>query len=146
MDDPKPAMDDPTTADISRQMEDVRSDLGDDVEELVESARTLTDWRHYVKQFPWACVGGAMALGFFIVPKRIELISPDADALEQLAKRNKLVVKSNPKPQAKSGVSGALFTFLATSLGRGAMAYVGHNIGKVLGSSAAENDQDGENQ
>lgn len=137
-------MDDAKTNDISQRMEAVRSELGDDVEELVESARMLTDWRHYVRQFPWACMAGAAAIGFFVVPKRIEMISPDADALEELAKRNKLVVKSNPKAQAKSGVSGALFSLLASSAARGAMSYVGHNIGKVMGSSAENGEANGE--
>lgn len=140
-------VDESQTTDISRRMQEVRSELGDDVEEIVESARTLADWRHYVKQFPWACLAGAAALGFFIVPKRIELISPDANALEELAKRNKLVIKSDPKPQATSGLGGSVVSLLARSFGRGAVSYAGKNIGKVFVRSAARNgDAIGENQ
>lgn len=125
-------------------MDELRSDLGDNVEEIVDSARTLSDWRHYVSTFPWACMAGAAALGFLIVPKRIEMVSPDADALEELAKRNKLVVKSNPKPQAKSGMTGAMFSFLANAAMRGAMAYVGQNVGKLMGSAGGDGEATGE--
>lgn len=122
------------TTDICRRMNDVRCSLGDDVEEMVESARTLADWRHYVKMYPWVCLAGAAAVGFLVVPKRVEIISPSADALEQLAKRNKLVVKSNPQPQAKSGIGGALIGMLANAAVRGAMGYLGQNAGRFLGT------------
>jgi hypothetical protein len=74
-------------------------------------------------------------VGFLVVPQRAEIVSPSAEALEQLAKRNKLVVESNPTPQAKGGLVGALFGLMANAAVRGAMGYLGQNVGKLWGDA-----------
>jgi hypothetical protein len=119
--------------DLCRQMNEVRCNLGDDVEQLVESARNLSDWHTYVREHPWICLAGAAVAGYLIVPKRVELISPSADALEQLAKRNKLVVTADPQPQVRSGLGGALFGLVASAAVRGLLGYAGQNAGRYLG-------------
>jgi hypothetical protein len=71
---------------IRRQMQAIRQDMGDGVQEVVAGARQLSDWRYYVRRHPWACVGGAMALGFMIAPMRRRKkfdVSPD-DLVAQL--------------------------------------------------------------
>jgi hypothetical protein len=55
---------------IRRQMKNVRQEMGADVKEIVHGARQLTDWRYYLRTHPWACVAGAAALGFLVVPTR----------------------------------------------------------------------------
>jgi hypothetical protein len=131
---------DPTTdnhtTDICRRMQEVRCQLGDDVEQIVGSARTLVDWEHYVRQYPWWCLAGAAAIGFLAVPKRAEIISPDAEAMEQLARRNKLVVQSKPQARAKSSMSASVLRFLANAAIRSAVAYAGQNAGKLMAQSS----------
>ena len=124
------------TADICNEMQQVRCNMGDDVGEFVQSARTLSDWRYYARKYPWACLAGAAALGFWIVPKRVEIHSPNAAEIEELARRNKLVVKSNPSPQPKNGMGKTLFTLLANAAVRGAIGYLGHNAGRLLGGDS----------
>jgi len=51
-------------------MQDVRQDMGAEVKDIVHGARQLTDWRYHVRTHPWACVAGAFALGFLVVPAR----------------------------------------------------------------------------
>ena len=116
---------------IRRQMRQVRRELGVDMDEIVESTRELTDWRAYVKRYPWFCLGAAAAVGFLIVPKSVELVSPDADALLELAKNNKLVVKTNPQPQARSGLVTTAISFLASAALRSAIAHAGQQFGKI---------------
>src|SRR6186997_2943608 len=53
---------------IQRQMQSVRSSLRDDVQELVENARDMTDWHYYVRRYPWAAVVAAAGVGFVITP------------------------------------------------------------------------------
>ena len=77
---------------VQRQMREVRAELRDDVKELVVSAHEMTDWKRYVRAYPWLCVGGALAAGFLIIPQRSVIVRPDAEGLIELAKRNKLVV------------------------------------------------------
>jgi hypothetical protein len=55
---------------IRRQMQNVRQEMGADVKEIVHGARQLTDWRYHVRTHPWACVAGAFAVGFLLMPAR----------------------------------------------------------------------------
>jgi len=123
---------------ISQQMKEVRSDLGDDVEEIAESARTLTDWRHYARQYPWTWMSGAAALGYCLVPKRLELVANGTDALEPRNKRNSSDVKADPKPQGDHGVRELLFGLLTSSLRLVVTRCVGHTIDRMVKDSAAE--------
>jgi hypothetical protein len=119
-------------------MEHLRGELHEEYGAIVDGARVLADWHHYVRTFPWACVGAAAALGFLAVPKRLEVISPDADTLAELAKRNRLVVKQKPEVHAKGGIVGPLVTLVANAALRALISYAGQKTGKVFGREAAE--------
>jgi hypothetical protein len=99
---------------IQEQMRQVRCELGEDVQGLVDSARVMADWRHYVRSYPWLCLGLAAAAGFLLVPSRVQVLRPDANTLADLVKRHKVVVEGGPRPTAKppatmgSMLSGAL--------------------------------------
>jgi hypothetical protein len=82
-------------------MHDLRGQLDNDVEEVVDSAKEFTDWRTYVRSYPWACVGVAAAIGYLVVPSRVELESPDVDTLLELAKRTNSL--SRPTRPPKTG-------------------------------------------
>jgi len=56
--------------DIRRQMAQIRRELHEDVQGVVAGAEAATDWRRYVRLYPWACVGAAFGLGFLIAPRR----------------------------------------------------------------------------
>ncbi|MEN6498571.1 MAG: hypothetical protein ABFD16_30065 [Thermoguttaceae bacterium] len=123
----------PKSADaIQGQMAKIRSDLNADVRGIVENARVITDWKYYVRRYPWACVAGAAALGYLVVPRRLELLRPDPATLAELAKTNRLVVNPQPDPKPRSGTVASLFTFLANTLVRTAVGYMGQNAGKIL--------------
>jgi ElaB/YqjD/DUF883 family membrane-anchored ribosome-binding protein len=64
-------MNDPSLVEsVEARMQQIRCDIDGDMENMAASARTLVDWKHYVKTYPWVCLGAAVALGFLIVPKR----------------------------------------------------------------------------
>jgi len=125
---------------VQREMRMLRDDLREDVADVVDSAQQLGDWRIYVRQYPWLCLGAAVAVGYMVVPQVTQIVSPDASTLAKLSKRNQLVVKKNPQPQARSSVANGLFS-LATSMAmRGAMGYLGTQMGKILEPDSAAND------
>jgi hypothetical protein len=124
---------------IRREMEYLRGELNDEYGAIVRGARVLADWHYYVRTFPWATVGAAAALGFLAVPRRLEVMSPDAATLAKLAKSNRLVVKPKPEAHAQSGIVGSLLTLAANAALRAAIAYAGQKTGKVFGHQAAEN-------
>jgi hypothetical protein len=128
---------------IRSQMASVRSTLDENVHELAENARNLTDWRYYVKAAPWGAVGAAAAVGYFIVPRRIQIVQPDADEIAKLAKRHQIVVEHKAKAEAKQGGPAQLvMTMLANAMLRAVTAYASQQAGKVFGQQTAEKSQE----
>ncbi len=122
-----PAMSDstiPATDEIERQMRALRSELREDVQDIVENARVMTDWQYYVRSYPWLCLGAAAALGYVLVPARIQVVRPDARALAELVRQHQVNVKAEVKPQPSPGWLGQLVNLGAGIALQGAMAIV----------------------
>ena len=60
----------PEIDDIRRKMAQIRRDLHQDVKSVVEGAEAATDWRRFIRNYPWASMGVALAVGYMIVPRR----------------------------------------------------------------------------
>lgn len=130
--------DSPDIQEIRAQMAQIRCDLNDDVEGIVEHAREMTDWRYYVRTYPLASAAVVAGLGYLVVPRKPRIISPDAKVLAELARKNQLVVVDRPKAEKGRTLTGSLFNLVASLAMRGVMAYVGQQAGKVMGQQAAE--------
>ena len=132
-------MSDTQTPDAIRQrMRQLRSELRDDVADVVESARRVADWQAWVRQYPWLALGIAAAAGYMVVPRRVQVVNPDPEALLELARKHKLVVDANPKPRQRAGMSGLLLDWVARSAVRGAVAYLSEQAAKGLREAAAQ--------
>ena len=118
-------------------MSQVRREMGLSYGVAVENARDMADWRYYVRNYPWATLGAAALVGYFVVPNRLEIVSPSAKELMKLADKNKLVVERQPPAETK-GISGALFTMMANLLVRGLISYAGQKMGKTAGKETAK--------
>ena len=87
-------------------MQGIRREIDQDLEDVSASARSMVDWKHYVKTYPWLCVGTAAALGFLIAPKRSPAIDADLAAPTGPAKTGHPV--ANASPTAAHGFVDAL--------------------------------------
>jgi hypothetical protein len=106
-------MNDPPLDDtIQARMQGIRSEIDQDLEDVSASARSIVDWKHYVKAYPWACLGAAAALGFLIVPKRSAAIIANLATPTELAKTGHPVVNS-----ARSAARGLVDALVATVVG-----------------------------
>ena len=114
-------------------MQQLRCEIDGDMEDMAASARTMVDWKHYVKTYPWVCLGTAAALGFLIVPKRSKAIRPDLATLTELAKTGHLVVE--PAPAATRGLVDALLATVASIAVRKATGYLGQSAAKITGNN-----------
>lgn len=123
---------------IQQEMARIRSDLHSDVAGLVENVRVMTDWRHYVRRYPWACVGGAALIGYMLTPRRVEIVSPDAATIAKLAARNQLVVQQKAKAEPKSSLAASAMSMVASLALRAALAYASQQAGKLVGVGAAQ--------
>jgi len=117
---------------IQEEMRRVRSELRDDVREVVGGAKVMSDWRYYVRTYPWLCVGAAVAVGYLATPNKPQIIQPNAKALAKLAKEHNLVVEKNPTPQKKETLAQSIFGLAANMAVRGIMGYAGQQLGKML--------------
>lgn len=119
------------TADAIRdELQRVRRRLLSEANAVAGGARELADWRYYVRRFPWGAVCAAGALGYLAVPRRLQVMSPDVKTLEQLAKRNHLVVETKPASAQKSTLADSLLTMAGNVLLRAGVAYVGQQMGR----------------
>lgn len=117
----------PETNAIRQRMEEVRCDLDEDVQEIVEGARDMGKWRYYVRTYPWICLGAALAAGYLIVPP-IRGVPSDAQMFE-------------PTPP-RGSARGILRTFLGNLVMRGVSAYVGQQADKLFATQVARPPQD----
>jgi hypothetical protein len=123
--------DPPLPESVRVQMHQLRCEIDGEMEDMAASARTMVDWKHYVKTYPWVCLGAAVAVGFLIVPKRSREIRPDVATLTEMARTGHLVVK--PAPAVANGLIDALLAAVANIAVRSATAYLGQSAGRLLG-------------
>ncbi len=121
-------------AEIRKTMDSIRGQLDKDLGKVQTSARTLLDWHFYIRNYPWACLGGAALIGYLVVPRKLEIQAPDVEALEKLARRHHLVVEQRPKAEEKSGFVAGAFGFLTTLVLRTAMMHLGNRLGEIFES------------
>lgn len=98
---------------IQRSMQVIRRDLDHDFDQVKQGASQLTDWRYYIKNYPWACIGLVAAAGYIVVPRKLQIQSPDARTLEKLARQNKLVIESKSSEDENPGAIKTAVTFLS---------------------------------
>jgi hypothetical protein len=104
-------------------MEQIRCDLADDVSHLSDDAKTLTDYRYYVRQHPWLSVAVVAAAGFVLIPRKTKQVAPDHAVLEELLKKNQLVVQTKSEANQKRGLIATGISLAAAAALRAAMGY-----------------------
>ena len=134
---------DNTAEDIRHQMTLVRNDIDEDVGDLVESAKSLMDWRDYVRSYPLASAGLACALGTVLIPSKKETpVKADASELASLLKNQKLTVATNAKVKQRDSIAATLVATVAGTLMRAAVGYAGQQASVMLGSKSQPNVSD----
>jgi len=124
----------PRAAAAQIRMQQIRNDIDQGVEEMVENARSMVDWKHYVRTYPWLCLGTAFALGYLIVPKRSAAIHQNEMTWAELQRAGQTVMK--PAPAVLHGLVDALLATAVNLAFRQATVYVSQGVGKLLGKAA----------
>jgi hypothetical protein len=91
-----------------------------DVQSVARSARELADWRFYVERFPIATAAAAAVVGYFVIPRRPQVIVPDADTLATMAKNNQVWLRTGRAKavEKERGFVGGLVALALTAAGR----------------------------
>jgi len=134
----------PSAEEIQREMREVRAELRGGVQQIVEQASGLGDWQQYVKAYPWLSLGAAAVIGYMIVPTRPVIIRPDAKALVELAKTNRLEFEpiSQRKP-SRQGIVGTLLNYAGSALLQTGMAVLTQQLSQFQQSVMAPRSHDG---
>lgn len=122
---------------LRREMQTVRQGLDNDAEHVAASARRLRDWRYYVHAYPWACIGACAVVGYLVIPKKTNVITPRLKDLEQLAKKNELVVKRAANVSSSRSLGRTAAVFIGNALLRAGLSYLGRRVGKTAGEEMA---------
>ena len=122
----------PSADEIQRQMREVRVELRDEMQEIVDNARVLSDWHYYVRQYPWLCLGAAAALGYLIVPQRVQVIKPDSKAIADMIRQHQVSVTTQVKPQPSPGLLGGLVNMAAGMAVQGLLAVASAQLSQFI--------------
>ena len=126
----------PATHAILQRMEEVRCDVDEDVQEIVEGARDMGKWRYYVRSYPWLCLGAALAVGYLIVPRRSIGPQPNSAKPDDVANASHL--HQPPASTLSGNVRGVLVPFVGNLVMRAVTAYVGQQAGKLFANETVE--------
>lgn len=117
-----------TANEIQRQMDAVRQDIDEDVEELVEEAKSFFDWRDYVRAQPLAAVGIAAVVGYALIPKRNQIVQADPETVSRMLNAGRIVMAPNASVKQTKPWAAALLTTMAGVAIRSVAGQVGHQL------------------
>jgi hypothetical protein len=125
-------MTDPPPDDTVRaRMQGIRCEIDQDLEAVSESARSMVDWKHYVRAYPWVCLGTAAVLGFAIAPRRSGAIYAGLPTPPEPARTGPPVANS-PSSATRGLVDGLVAAVVSIAV-REAITYLGQNAERLLG-------------
>jgi hypothetical protein len=134
----------PETTAIRQRMEEVRCELDEDVQEIVEGARSVGDWRSNVRTYPWVCLGAAAAVGYLIVPRHPRGLQSETQTLAELANQSRLPATLPLPPPG--GTRNMLLGLVGNLIMRGITAYVEQQAGKLFAQQSARPPQDDQHE
>lgn len=103
-----------TPGEIRQEMANIRGRIDEHSHEVVTRTIELSDWRFYVRRYPWASVTAAAVVGYAIVPKRRETPEWGLDDQSDESQENHL----------KAVITGAVK--------RAAVAQAGRVLGEIV--------------
>jgi len=127
---------------IQQEMRQVRRELTEDMQEIVDNARVMTDWRHYVKSYPWATVGAAAALGYWLVPSKSRYVGPDAAAIGDIMKAQMQAAQSSVEKH-KKGIAATIVGLAASALLQGGIALGKQQLTKFMNGRVSPTESGG---
>jgi hypothetical protein len=115
----------PEIDDIRRKMAQIRRDLHADVKNVVEGAEAATDWRRFIRNYPWTSMGVALAVGYLVVPRRHRATTTLQVAPAEIARAVAIEAPQALEPEKKKGkgLIGMVFGLVAPVALRAVQGY-----------------------
>lgn len=106
---------------VQKQMQQLRDELAIDIRDVVRGAHEMADWRRQVKNYPWASLAAAAALGYLLVPRRVHVVRPDAETLAKLIQKDHLSIEAERDGRSRRGLGQAVLSAAASAITRAAV-------------------------
>ena len=116
-----------TGDEIRERMALIRQRIDEQSEEVAAQVTALSDWRSYVRRYPWISVGAAAMLGYVLVPSRAQA---DTERLTRGDRKHRAAFTTD---ELRSVLIGAAR--------KAATVYASKTLGSVVNSFAAADDQ-----
>lgn len=114
---------------IRRRMAELRHELTSDVDEVSRGARELASPLYYVRRFPWVVVAAAAVVGYLLIPKKRQVVTPDPEVLAELVRKQQIKVEPTKASAADSqGVVRSLLVLGLTWAVRTGLRYLGQRL------------------
>ncbi len=130
----------PSAEVVRLHMEQLRSDLGQQMDETVEKARTLLNWRHYVRTYPWTAVAVAAAAGFMIAPRGAKRCRAAWDGESQVGSKGRGTSQSERTAMVEGGLAAVVANTVGSALTRGMANYLAQQVEKWVATRSAKDD------
>ena len=125
---------------IRKQMRNIRREMGADVKHIVHSAQQLSDWRYYVRKFPWMCVGSAFAIGLMLAPSRRKAGNAEWEKLAAQVQKARLA-DLGISASVGQGLFKKLLAVAGPIAARSAVNFLANRFGDRAGSGGEEHGQ-----
>ncbi len=116
---------------IRKEMIVARAALMRDTDAAASDARALTDWRTHFRAHPWLICGGAVAIGFVLVPRK------ERSSGAQIAERAVSQFPNADQPHTK-GLAATAIGLAATFLVKQSLNYLTRRGMDWIGVHAAQ--------
>ena len=115
------------------QMRKVRTELNEEVHDLVQNARAAVDWRGYWRSYPWIGCAAAVAVGYLLVPARRDS-RHDSRLIAEAARSADAVSRPSATRRLLAEIGGVVLGLAA----RQGIRMVGKQVEQVLAAHSRE--------
>ena len=84
----------------------------------------MTSPSFYIRKFPWATLAVAAAVGYILVPKKKQVISPDPEMLAELVRKQQVRLDSSQAAKSSQSMLQSLAVMGLTWAVRAGMSYI----------------------
>lgn len=115
-------------AELRRELTvDVR-EVGRSAREMKNRAREMTNPLYYIRHFPWASAAAAAMIGYMLVPKKKQVITPDPEMLAELVKKQQVRLETSKAGPESHGMLKSLVVMGLTWGLRTGLNYAGQRL------------------
>jgi len=127
-------------------MAELRRDLTTDVREvsrttreMASAAREMVSPLYLIRRFPWASAALAAAVGYMLVPKKKQVVTPDPEMLAELVRKQQVKLDTSKASGDSAGLLRSLAVMGITWAARTGMNYAVQQLTTAAANKAQPN-------